>query len=197
MDAIITRLAAYRDDRGNEIVYDGELEKNIWIRFKGSSNRLVVAKGARLKALKVFFDCDNATVQVGRSTTGVGGLDLTARAGQDSTVTVGDNVTSTSRVFLSATEGTEVVIGDDVMFATGNEVRADDAHPVFDVHTGKRVNPSRSVRVGNHVWLAREAVVLSGVTIGDGTVIGYRSLVTLIHPEQLHRGRGPRRRHAS
>lgn len=32
--------------------------------------------------------------------------------------------------------------------------------------------------VGNDVWIGYEAVVLSGVTIGDGAVIGARSLVT-------------------
>src|SRR5690606_5449604 len=51
-------------------------------------------------------------------------------------------------------------------------------HPIFDVTSGKRVNPAKSIVVGNHVWLAREAVVLGGASIGDGSVIGYRSLVT-------------------
>jgi hypothetical protein len=33
------------------------------------------------------------------------------------------------------------------------------------------------VVIGNDVWLAHEAVVLSGVTIGDGAVVGARSVV--------------------
>lgn len=32
--------------------------------------------------------------------------------------------------------------------------------------------------VGNDVWIGYEAVVLAGVTIGDGAVIGARSVVT-------------------
>ena len=32
--------------------------------------------------------------------------------------------------------------------------------------------------VGNDVWIGYEAVILSGVTIGDGAVIGTRALVT-------------------
>ena len=32
--------------------------------------------------------------------------------------------------------------------------------------------------VGNDVWIGYEAVVLSGVTIGDGAVIGTRAVVT-------------------
>lgn len=34
------------------------------------------------------------------------------------------------------------------------------------------------VSIGNDVWLGREAMVLSGVTIGHGAVIGARALVT-------------------
>ena len=32
--------------------------------------------------------------------------------------------------------------------------------------------------VGNDVWIGYEAVVLSGVTIGDGAIIGTRAVVT-------------------
>jgi acetyltransferase-like isoleucine patch superfamily enzyme len=35
-----------------------------------------------------------------------------------------------------------------------------------------------NVIIGNDVWIGREAVILSGVSIGDGAVIGARSLVT-------------------
>ena len=32
--------------------------------------------------------------------------------------------------------------------------------------------------VGNDVWIGYEAVILSGVTIGDGAIIGSRAVVT-------------------
>lgn len=34
-----------------------------------------------------------------------------------------------------------------------------------------------NVRIGNDVWIGNEALILSGVTIGDGAVIGARSVV--------------------
>ena len=40
------------------------------------------------------------------------------------------------------------------------------------------MNVSRSIDVGAHVWLAKHCVVMGGVTIGDGSVIGFRSIVT-------------------
>lgn len=70
-----------------------------------------------------------------------------------------------------------MTIGDDCMFATGNEIRTDDAHAIYDMETGERLNHSRSITIGNHVWLAFQSVVLGGSSIGDGSVIGYRALV--------------------
>ena len=32
--------------------------------------------------------------------------------------------------------------------------------------------------IGNDVWIGYEAVILAGVTIGDGAIIGTRALVT-------------------
>lgn len=45
-------------------------------------------------------------------------------------------------------------------------------------HLAAKSSVSRgSVKIGNDVWIGNEALVLSGVTIGDGAVIGARSVV--------------------
>lgn len=38
--------------------------------------------------------------------------------------------------------------------------------------------PEGDVIIGNDVWIGREALILSAVTIGDGAVIGARAVVT-------------------
>lgn len=39
--------------------------------------------------------------------------------------------------------------------------------------------PSRGdTRIGNDVWIGREAVILPGVTVGDGAIVGARALVS-------------------
>ncbi len=37
--------------------------------------------------------------------------------------------------------------------------------------------PARPVRIGNNVWIGFDSVVLPGVTIGDGSIVGCRSVV--------------------
>ncbi len=173
----VTKLAEYTDDRGNVIAYSGVIEQGVRIKFNGSNNRLVVADAARIGTLTVDFDCDNGYLEIG-SSQGVPAFSASIRIGQDSKVLIGENVSTTTSCAMSATEGTTISIGNDVMIASDNQIRADDGHPIFDVRTGKRVNVSKSITIGNHVWLGKAAVVLGGATIGDGTVIGYGSIVT-------------------
>jgi acetyltransferase-like isoleucine patch superfamily enzyme len=181
MTTRITALAAYADDRGNVVEFAGRTDARVEISFTGSGNRLVVASEVRLAELVVHFNCDAGFVEIGPSR-GVPAFSANMRVGQDARIVIGRDVSSTSRVGFSAVEGASVVVGDDVMFASENQVRSDDGHPIFDVGTGRRVNPALSITIGHHVWVGWGAVVLGGTTIGDGTVVGMGSIVKGRHP---------------
>jgi acetyltransferase-like isoleucine patch superfamily enzyme len=176
---LVSTLEPYQDGAGNEIVFDGTpIAKKIDIQFFGRGNRLVVAPEATVVNLRVMFRGDNGVVEIGRSTPGRNGMRFNLRVGHDSRVEIGENVGCQSPVFVSAVEGTSVRIGADVMFANGVELRTDDAHAIYDVRSGERVNVSQSITIGEHVWIAKQAVIMGGVSIGDGSVVGYRSIVT-------------------
>jgi acetyltransferase-like isoleucine patch superfamily enzyme len=75
-----------------------------------------------------------------------------------------------------------LVIGDDVLIAGGCTVSDYSAHPLHPEKriAGEQVKPSdvRPVRIGNKAWLGRGAIILPGVTIGEGAVIGAATVVT-------------------
>lgn len=48
--------------------------------------------------------------------------------------------------------------------------------PMFDRYMESLDIPD--VRIGNDCWIGRDAIIMSGVTIGDGAIIGTRALVT-------------------
>ncbi len=174
---LVGQLEPYLDDRGNSIVYGGARKPECRVKFTGSNNRLEVADGAYLRDTVIDFDCDNGLVRIGANHRRPP-LRAHIRVGQDGKVLVGENVSATTPCAMSAAEGAVITVGEDVMFASDNALRADDGHPIFDVRTGKRVNTSRQITIGAHVWLGKAAAVLGGVTIGDGSVIGYGSVVT-------------------
>jgi acetyltransferase-like isoleucine patch superfamily enzyme len=170
-----TALASITDERGNQIVYNGPT-KNVKVTFRGSNNKLVISDTANLGTFGVQFDCDNGYAEIGPSA-GVPSLTAWLRVGQDAKIIIGENVSSTSDVYISAVEGVTVSIGKDVMLAGAIEIRADDGHAIFDVKSGLRVNPSKPISIGNHVWVGAKVTLLGGATIGDGSVIGLGSIV--------------------
>lgn len=52
-----------------------------------------------------------------------------------------------------------------------------DLDPEFAHIEGHPVSKG-DIKIGNDVWFGREAMIMSGVTIGDGAVIAARSLIT-------------------
>lgn len=183
MTVQLKELVAYSDDRGNRVEYDGPPMPNVVIKFGGGNNRLVVASDARFLALNVDFDCNDGLVEIGGSS----GPRFAAaiRVGEQAVVTIGKNVSATTKVAMSAAEGTRISIGNDVMIASDVQIRCDDGHPIFDVRTGRRVNVSRSISIGAHVWLGLRSAVLGGVRIGEGSVVGMGSIVTKDLPNNV------------
>lgn len=141
--------------------------------FVGKNNVLKISPNARLKNLFVEFLGDDGYCEIDSSPRLSGSI----RIGYSSRVTIEKNVSSTNRIYLTCAEGTSVFIGEDCMFATNNQIRTDDAHGIYDVHTGKRVNLARDIHIGKHVWVGFNAVILGGAFIGDGCVVGMNSLV--------------------
>lgn len=174
---IVSDLKSYFDDNNNVISYEGEmLSQGIRILFCGLNNKLIIDKRARVKNLSVRFDCDNGVVKIGKHW-GLSPLRANIRVGQDSSIFIGENVTATTPVQLSAVEGTSIHIDDDVMIAGNVKIRGDDGHPIFDIDSGKRVNPAQDIRIRGHVWVGMDSTILGGSFLDEGSVVGTKSLV--------------------
>ena len=52
-----------------------------------------------------------------------------------------------------------------------------DYHPIMDIKSNNRLNFSKSIYIGNHVWCGQEAGISKGVFIASGAVIGAKSMV--------------------
>ncbi|QCL97814.1 acyltransferase (plasmid) [Agrobacterium tumefaciens] len=68
--------------------------------------------------------------------------------------------------------GYEITIGEEVFIADQVIIRDWDGHSIV----GR--SEKAPIRIGNHVWIGMRAVILKGVTIGDGAVIAAGAIVT-------------------
>jgi maltose O-acetyltransferase len=70
-----------------------------------------------------------------------------------------------------------VDIGDDVFFAPNVQLYPA-THPLDAATRISGVELARPIRVGSRVWIGGGAILLPGVSIGEGTVIGAGAVVT-------------------
>ncbi len=88
------------------------------------------------------------------------------------TLSIGDHVYMNAGTSIEAWH--DVQIGSHVLMAPFASIIDDDRHEVEPdavLYKGPTI-------VGNNVWLGRNAALMPGVTVGDGSVIGVNSVVT-------------------
>ncbi|MEM1111195.1 MAG: hypothetical protein AAGI11_04745 [Pseudomonadota bacterium] len=120
--------------------------------IKGDANSLLVGKQCLVGA-KIRFMGDHGTIDIGAGTTSFTGA-------------------------INVRESGTISIGRDCQFAGGFWIADSDMHPIYEKTTGDRLNAGADVVIGEHVWLARQVVVLKGSHIGKGTVVGALSVVS-------------------
>ncbi|MGN0355109.1 MAG: acyltransferase [Muricoprocola sp.] len=74
-------------------------------------------------------------------------------------------------------ENQNCVIGAQNNFSLQVWMRTADAHLLYDVETKKRMNASKSIFIGDHVWVGQSCFLLKGTQIDSGSVIGAMSVV--------------------
>lgn len=149
-------------DYGRENVSDIPIiySNDLIITFRGNNNLVKIEEGCNFKSKNVmYFQGDN------------------------NVVTIGKNVTFDGNTLIVVGEGTKVNIGSDCIIADKVHIRTTDQHCIYN-ENGDRINPAKSVNIGNHVWLGKDAIVMKGVCIGEGAIVGMDSMVTKNVPER-------------
>ena len=90
---------------------------------------------------------------------------------------IGSKTYTNGPLHASVSEGRSLLIGDRGLFSFGVWIRTADPHLVYRIEDMWRINPSRDVIVGDHVWLGQSSLLLKGTTIGSGSIVGAASVV--------------------
>ena len=69
------------------------------------------------------------------------------------------------------------------MFSNSIIIRTSDDHPIYEIGTNKRINPAKSVIIGDHVWICPQVTIMKGAKVGKGSIIGSCSIVTKNIPD--------------
>ncbi len=136
---------------------------------------LIVVGGPMEWLSSLLVGGDGATVFLGQSCV------LTAGeiyCGARSRIVLHGPLVATRGAILDARNGGSIVTGADQLWAANVYIATDDMHRLESRDTGERLNSfGADIRIGPHVWIGRDAVVTGHAEIGEGCVIGMRSIV--------------------
>ena len=167
-------------ENGKEYILPKYLTINgLEIKIEGNNNTIKIEFPMyRLK--NNFFDIcgDNNLISLKRSIHLICGFTISTSWGRKRSILIGENFNVTYNAFLRVEEnGSEVIIGDDCMFAHDLFLRQGDGHTVLD-ENGSICNRATKMIIGNHVWIGSWARLCKNVCIPDGCIIGMGAVVT-------------------
>ena len=155
--------------------------KDSEIIINGKNNILYCEKNVAMENCRVVFDADNSVIYFSENRH-VYKVDLTVNnncacyLGRDGYYNKQE--TSNDQVRIICSEERTVFIGDEVLMAFGVWIRTADPHLVYSAETNKRMNPSESVFIGDHVWIGQNALILKGSMIHSGSILGGGAVLT-------------------
>lgn len=161
---------------GNRLDYRWAILSSVSFDIEGNMNTIDIGPSCVLNSVKFMIRGSNNHVSIAQ---GCQVHDGAVVGVEDSggSIFIGEN-TSFQEVALSLTEGGNIRIGRDCLFAYEVDIRNGDSHAIVDARTGIRTNPACDVSIGDRVWVAIRSTILKGSTIRDDSVVAAGSVVT-------------------
>ncbi|MBD5164947.1 MAG: hypothetical protein HDT10_03850, partial [Helicobacter sp.] len=166
------------DERKNIIYHFKPLRdilQNSKVEFKGSENILFLSEKSYLSNTLIEFFGNNALLFIGDSTMNSDSIHM----GYDSVCFIGNNnyFNPYGRRWFFASEHKNIILGNNSLFSHPLWFNVIDWHLIYDRSSQKRINPSKSIYLGDHIWIGQEVGFVKGGFVASGSVIGAKSLV--------------------
>lgn len=162
---------------GNVIHKSNSYLNRCKIFINGNNNRVDFFDGANY-----FSECtinitgDNNQLLIGERNVIINGSFIMEDS--NNSIILGDRNRIMGATEFAALEGTKISIGNECLFSSNIYFRTSDSHPIFEKTTLKRINPAKSITVGDSNWFGARTTILKGVSVADNCVIGVGSILT-------------------
>ena len=141
----------------------------------GKNNTLVVGDFSRLQGCTITISGSNNVIQIGDRC--MCNQACFCIEDDNNTIRLDDRTLLCGKIELAAIEGTSIEIGKECLFSSNIDIRTGDSHSLLQKGTGTRINPSKSIRIGDHVWVGRSVTILKGTTVPENCMVGAASLL--------------------
>ena len=161
----------------NEIVRVGAFLRHCHILVVGNDNQIIIdgTELTRLESSHIIIHGNKNKVVIGKSVKT--SVNITIED-DDNCVMLGDGFRGGANSELAAIEGTMISFGKDCMLSGNITLRTGDSHSILNSETRKRTNRSKSIVIGDHVWIGNTVLIFKGVSIGANSIVGGGSVVS-------------------
>ncbi|MDR1694548.1 MAG: hypothetical protein LBR70_05115 [Lactobacillaceae bacterium] len=153
-----------------------ERVKGLNITIKGSNNIVKIGFPCNFCKSKVLVLGDNNLFKLDKTKYKIKRTKFNMCLSNSRKFIIGEDFSSESGSISSLSNNSEIIIGNDCMFANDVLIRNSDGH-IIKNSDGEIINLNDNVYIGNHVWLGVRSTVLKGSVIPDNCVVGACSLV--------------------
>ena len=173
---IINRLPFNNRKKGKlQIFNDGSILKRCRITSHGINNKLIFAAGGYYNHCDFTIKGNNNIIKFEKGCRATNGSFYIED--DNNSIFVDSNTNFCGKIHLAVIEGTSINIGKDCLFSSDIVFRIGDSHSLLD-NMGRRINPSKSIEVGNHVWVGHRVLVNKGAKIPSDSIVGTGAIVT-------------------
>lgn len=159
----------------NEISINKSLFRKTLIEINGDKNKIESDRTVKLSASTIKIIGNNNKVEL---LGGVSAKGLEICIEDDNNhVLIMEDTRFSGKIHIACIEGTSVRIGKNCLFSSDIVVRTGDSHSILDMQ-GKRINLSKDVIIGNHVWVGNKVTINKGVVLPDESVVGTGAVIT-------------------
>lgn len=145
------------------------------IYFKGKNNILYCEEGVSLLECELLFGGNNAIVYLSRNRFD---YRINVHVYHNMIFYSGSNNYFNNVLNCICSEEKHVFIGKNCLFAKDISIKTADPHLIYDINFHNRLNNSKSVFIGDSVWVGQNVFLLKGCKIHSGSIIGAAAVVS-------------------
>ncbi len=177
----IFNLSFLRVQRSNRIDYGNAFCRNLKFDIKGERNEILFVGGGLTRVNSCRFSIHGSNNKIIFHGHVVIDNCTFCMEDNNNVIEIFDDTWINPNVEFATLEGTRIIVGKDCMFSAHITLRTGDSHSVLNAETGLRINPSKDIIIGNHVWVGNGASILKGSEVGDDCIVSSKAVLTGKH----------------
>lgn len=170
----------YNINNKNKLILDLAILRKTKFRVNGYGNIIKIGDLSRLKNCSIYINGNNNVIDISDSVY-LNQVELHIED-DNNEISIGSRTSICGKTQLAAIESTKITIGEDCLFSNDIYFRTGDSHSIIDL-SGNRINKSKNIYIGNHVWIGTKVLCLKGVEVAENCIVGAGSILNKKYEE--------------